>query len=166
MNCQIYFQIFRWWYRLCVVRNNSASCSTVQSWAFLTPEWTVQVLTWSSRASIVNFLQSQVESGSWVRPGILAPTQVVKKVYHRLRGHAWGHPLPETRLVISVRRTESSSVTIMNCCVRRRSCSPRRETANVSLRSRKGCQGLRICMVTGCWKGMLVMLEASTPRTW
>ena len=35
----------------CVVRNKSTSCSTAQSWAFLVPEWTVQVLTWSSRTS-------------------------------------------------------------------------------------------------------------------
>jgi hypothetical protein len=46
------------------------TCSTVQSWVFLAPEWAVQVLTWSSRVSTVNFVKPQVESGSSDRSGI------------------------------------------------------------------------------------------------
>jgi hypothetical protein len=52
---------------------------------------------------------------------------------------------------ISVRRTESSIVATMRYCIRRRSTSARRETTNLSLRSWKDCQCLRICVVTLCW---------------
>jgi hypothetical protein len=45
----------------------------------------------------------------------------------------------DSRSPISVRRTESSTVATMPWGVRSRSCSARRETANVSLRSWKGC---------------------------
>ena len=60
-----------WVFTLCVVRNQSASVSTVQSWAFLPLECTVQseVLTWSSRGSRVNFLQTQTESCISVKDG-------------------------------------------------------------------------------------------------
>ncbi len=43
----------------CVVRKRSANWSTAQSWAFLAPEWAVQVQRWSSSASIPNFRQPQ-----------------------------------------------------------------------------------------------------------
>jgi hypothetical protein len=45
---------------LSVVRKRSATWSTVQSCAFLAPEWTVHVLRWSPRGSNWNFLQPQV----------------------------------------------------------------------------------------------------------
>jgi hypothetical protein len=50
----------------------------------------------------------------------------------------------KSRMVISVRRTESSTVATMCCWECRLSCSARREPANISLRSRKGCQWLSI----------------------
>jgi hypothetical protein len=40
----------------------------------------VQVLTWSSRESMVNFLQPQTERGSSTSAGTVVPTHEVKKV--------------------------------------------------------------------------------------
>ena len=73
-----------WVFTLCVVWNKSASWSTTQSWSFLSPEWVVQVLTWSPRTSRTNFFQPQPEIDSSARVGMLAPTQVSKKVCQRL----------------------------------------------------------------------------------
>ncbi len=61
-------------FTLCDVWTRSARWSTTQSWAFLVPEWVVQVQRWSLRGSIWNFLQPQSESGNSVRSGILVPT--------------------------------------------------------------------------------------------
>ena len=74
------FLVTYWVFTLCIVRNKSASCSTAQSWVFLAPEWTVQVLTWSPRTSQMNFLQPQDDSGSSACAGICAPTQVAKRL--------------------------------------------------------------------------------------
>ncbi len=73
-----------WVFTLCVAWNKSASCSTSQSWAFLAPEWAVQVLTWSPRTSQSNFLQTQAESNISYSEVICAPTQVAKKDWQRL----------------------------------------------------------------------------------
>jgi hypothetical protein len=85
-------------FTLCVVRKTSAIWSTVQSWAFLAPEWEVQVQRWSQRESTWNFLQPQPESGTSVRNGIWAPTDVAKKVCQRLADQDsslwWGLILP------------------------------------------------------------------------
>ncbi len=66
-------------FTLRVVGKRSAIWSTAQSWTFLAPEWALQVLTWSTRVSMVNFLQPQDESGIFDRVGIFAPTQAAKK---------------------------------------------------------------------------------------
>ena len=81
---------------------------------------------------------------STMRPDLPQPT-------HRLEPKDTLGGIHFLRLkAISVRRTESSVVATMRCWQRRRSCSARRETANISWRSRKGCQWLSICMVTRC----------------
>ena len=49
---------------LYVVRKKSGTWSTIQSCAFLTPEWTVHVLTWSPRGSNWNFLQHKSRAAS------------------------------------------------------------------------------------------------------
>jgi hypothetical protein len=54
----------------CVLRKRSASCWTAHSWAFLAPEWTVQVQTWSPITSSWNFLQPQVTRDFSVMTGI------------------------------------------------------------------------------------------------
>jgi hypothetical protein len=86
-------------------------------------------------------------------------------VYQRTRLRA-SSPA-DSKFSISVRRTEYSAVATMRCCARKRSCSTRRETAKVSLRSLKGCHMLRILRVTLFCAGISVTakLEASSPRT-
>ena len=72
-----------------------------------------------------------------------------------------GHPL-DTKLVISVRRTESSTVGTIRAWEHRLSCSSWRESVNLSLRSRKYFQRLSIWRVILCCDGMAVttVLEA------
>ncbi len=129
------------------------------------------------------FLQSYREtdlflftSGFSAMTGIWAPMDMAKKVCQRLANQAsslrWGLICPsqliglkkrihlgvspswDSRPVISVRSTESSTVATMRYCERRLNCSARREPENISLRSRKGFQWLRICWVILCCEGM------------
>ena len=127
-----------WWvFTLYVVWNKSTRCSTAQSWAFLTPEWTVQVIAWSPRTSQKIFLQPQTESDSSDSVGICTPTQMTKKVCQRLTDQTssqwWGQITPrkprdvyhkilfgtssswDSRVSISVHKTESSKVVTMYC---------------------------------------------------
>ena len=146
-----------WVFTLCVVRNKSESCSTVQSWAFLAPEWVVQVLTWSPRTSRANCLQPQHENDRSTRVGMLTPTQVAKKVCQRLtdqvspwrcgpivprKTRGWYHKILfgtssswYSRTSISVHNTLSSTVGTMRCCEWRWSCSKRIWTTPPSLTS-------------------------------
>jgi hypothetical protein len=68
---------------LCVVRKRSTSWSTTLSWAFLTPEWVVQVQRWSPRTSKWNFLQPQAGRGSSGMTGIWVSMVMAKKVCQR-----------------------------------------------------------------------------------
>ncbi len=167
-------------FALCVVRKRSASWSTAQSWAFLAPEWTVQVQRWSPSASTLNFRQPQTTSGFSAITGIWSPMEMEKNVCQRLGDQdsswRWGLICPsqpigfkkrtrlgassswDSRSVISVLRTDSSIVATMRCCERELNCSWRRVPTNLSLRSQKGCQWSRICLVTLSWEGM-----AATP---
>ncbi len=77
----------------------------------------------------------------------------------------WGILFLRLEAPISVRKTESSTGATMRCCVRRPSCSARRETSKLCLRSLNGCQCLIICWVTLCCARMAATLEASSPRT-
>ena len=169
-----------WVFTLCVVRNKSASCSTDQSWAFLGPEWAVQVLTWSPEDRQQTFFNhksrevghqglyfctdtifSDQVSSLWC--GLIYPRQLIwlnPSVRLGSSSSQW-----DSRLVISVRRTESSTVAMMHCCSWRRSCSTRHETTNVCLRSLNGCHILRIWCVNLFWDGMTATLEASSPHT-
>jgi hypothetical protein len=73
----------------------------------------------------------------------------LKKRIHLGISSSW-----DSRPAISVRSTESSVVTTMCYCECRVNCSVWRETGNISLRSRKGFQWMRICWVTLWCYGM------------
>ncbi len=140
--------------------------STDQSWVFLGPEWVVQAQRWSPIVSIWNFLQPQVESVTSSRAGTLVPTQEQKNVYQRLEDQTsflwWDQICPnqlmglnqstclrtstswDSRLVISVCRTESSTVATTRCCARKHICSSWWESSKVCVRSLKCWHILRI----------------------
>ena len=137
---------------LCVLCGKGQSWSTTQSCVFLTPEWVVQVQRWSPRVSNWNFRQPQVASGFSVMTGIWAPMVMIKKVCQRLGDQTsslrWVLICPsqliglkkrillgtssswDSRPVISVRSTKSSTVVTMWCCERKRNCSARLEPEN------------------------------------
>ncbi len=151
-----------WWVLgLCVVRKRSGSWSTDQSWVFLEPEWVVQVQRLSPSVSTWNFLQPKTFCGIWapidvkknvcqrlvdqdssLRWGLICPNQLIglKKRKRLGESSSW-----DSRLVISIRSTDSSAVTTTRCCERKVNCSAWRKPTNFSLRSRKGCQWTRIC---------------------
>ena len=93
-------------------------------------------------------LGDQDSSRRWV---LICPSQLIglKKRIRLGASSSW-----DSRTVISVLRTDSSTVDTMRCCERKLNCSWRREPTNLSLRSRKGCQWSRICLVTLSWEGM------------
>jgi hypothetical protein len=157
---------------LCVVRKRSTTWSTIQSCAFLTPEWVVHV------PQVANGFSASAITGIWV------PMEAEKKVCQRLADQVsslrWDLICPsqlmglkkrirlgssstwDSRPVISVRSTESSTVATMRCCGCRLNCSARREPANMSLRSWKGYQWLSICWVTLSCEGMAVTSALET----
>ncbi len=177
----------QWWPRLlstccvltlCVVRKRSANWSTIQSCAFLAPEWAVHVLRWSPRGSNWNFLHPEVARGFSTITGIWAPIDVEKNVCQRLAdqdsSRRWVLICPsqlialkkriplgsssswDSRSTISVLRTDSSTVATMRWRQRKLNCSVWREPTYLSLRSRNSCQWSRICLVTLNWEGMTV----------
>ncbi len=95
-------------------------------------------------------LADQVSSLRW---DLICPSQlmVLKKRIRLGSSSSW-----DSRPVISVRSTESSTVATMRCCECRLNCSARREPANMSLRSWKDCQWMSICWVTLSCEGMTV----------
>ncbi len=97
-------------------------------------------------------LWDQVSSLRW---DLICPRQLIGLKKWTWSGYVWGHPLPETQDQPSPSgEYESSTVTTMRCCERRLNCSPRHESGNISLRSRKGYQWLGICWVTLYCEGM------------
>ncbi len=114
-----------------VVWKRSASCSTTQSWTFLSPE---------------------VSNGFSAMSGIWVPMVMTKKVCQRLADQVsslrWGLICPNQLIGLKKR---IHLVATMHCCV---NCSARHDPGNISLRSRKVCQWLRICWVTLFFEGM------------
>ena len=159
--------------------STSSNCwGTTQSWVFSTLEWVIQVQRWSQRESSWNVLQPQVESGFSTITGIWDPMDVAKNVWQRLGDQdsslRWDLIWPsqliglkkririgtssswDSKVDISVRRTESSTVTTMRGWERRISCSVWREPTNIRLRSRKWWQWLITWRVILGWDGMTV----------
>ncbi len=146
---------------------------------FLAPEWVVHVLRWSPRGSNSNFLQPQVSRDFSAITGIWASMEAEKKVCQRLADQVsslrwdliWPSQLMvlkkrihlgvssswDSRPAISVRSTESSTVTTMCWCERGLNCS-----SSPSLRCWKGYQWLSICWVTLCCEGMTVTSALET----
>ncbi len=112
----------------------------------MTGIWAPMVMT----KKVCQRLADQVSSLRWV---LICPSQIIglKKRIHLGVSSSW-----DSRTVISVRSTESSTVVTMCCCESRLNCSARHESVNKSLRSRKGYQWLSICWVTLCCEGMTV----------
>ncbi len=109
-----------------------------------------------SEKKVCQRLVDQVSSLRW---DLICPSQLMglKKTIHLGVSSSW-----DSRPVISVRSTESSTVTTMHCCERRLNCSTRCETVNISLRSWKDCQWLSICWVTLSCEGMVVTSSLET----
>ncbi len=82
-------------------------------------------------------------------PDLSQPTHWFEKKIHLGASSSW-----DSKPVISVRRTESSTVGTMRCWQRRLTCSERREPTNISLGSRKCCQWLSIWRVIPWCDGM------------
>jgi hypothetical protein len=95
-------------------------------------------------------LPDQVLSLRW---DLICPSQLMglKKRIRLGASSSW-----DSRPVISVRSTESSTVATIRCCEYSLNCSARCEPANMSLRSWKGYQWLSICWVTSRCEGMTV----------
>jgi hypothetical protein len=137
------------------VWKRSASWSTAQSWAFLTPEGAVQVQRWSPSASTWNVLNPQIGRGFSVITGIWVSIDVEKNVCQRLSDQdsslRWGLICPnqligfkkrtrlgassssDSRPDISIRSTDSSTVVTTCYCEWKLNCSARSEPINFSL---------------------------------
>ena len=106
---------------------------------------------WSPMVVVKNVFQRLADQASSLRWVLICPSQLIglKKRIRLGTSSSW-----DSRPVISVWSTESSTVTTMCCCERRFNCSGRRDPTSLSLRSRKGCQYRRICWVTLNCEGM------------
>ncbi len=110
----------------------------------MTGIWVPMVMT----KKVCQRLADHASSLRWV---LIRPNQLIglKKRIHLGASSSW-----DSRPVIYVRSTESSTVDTLCCCEHRFNCSARRESGNISLRSRKDFQWLSICWMTLCCEGM------------
>ncbi len=105
-----------------------------------------------------NVFQRLADQDSSRRWGLICPSQLIglKKRIRVGTSSSWDSSPP-----ISVLRTDSSTVAATTrCCERKLNCSAWRDPTYLSLRSRKGWQWSRICLVTLNWEGMTVTSRA------
>ncbi len=129
-----------------VVRKRSVIWSTIQSLKFpaTTSRERFSAITgiWAPMESEKKVCQRLADQVSSLRWDLVCPIQlmVLKKRILLGASSSW-----DSRSVISVRSTESSTVATMHCCEYMFNCSARSEPVNMSLRSWTGCQWLSIC---------------------